>query len=115
MKSAKVYLIMSDTDGVVQWKVGVTARNIQKRINELRTANPNIVGVIDTFEAPESRCYKIESIMKRYLSTYRVDGEWFRSEALDVKRFRDMCESINKNISILEANKELVKRINEMI
>lgn len=100
MGRANVYLVLSDTEGVMQWKIGVTT-NLEQRLNSLKTANPNIVGVSKLYEADEERCYQIESFLKRTLKSHKINGEWIRYDGIDPDKFTALCEKVDGNMTLI--------------
>ena len=57
------------------------ANNVEKRIKIFQTGNPHNVELIYKFYCGQD-CKKIEAKLHKYLRTYRVNGEWFRSVKL---------------------------------
>lgn len=96
----KIYLIYSNTEGIVQWKVGITT-DLNKRLQILKVGNPNIVG-IDTYYEIQNReiAYKVETLLKRQLKNFKVQGEWFSHEALNTETFKYLCEKCEVNANI---------------
>lgn len=114
----KIYLILADTNGINQWKIGITS-NITKRLQILRVGNPNIVGVSATYEIKDRQiAYSVENIVKKYFKQYKVQGEWFKYECLNVDIFIDSCKraQVNANISkIIQDNIKNDKNNNYII
>lgn len=96
----KIYLILSNTEGIGQWKVGITT-DIGKRLQILKVGNPNIVGV-EAYHEIENRviAYKTETLLKKYLKPYQVKGEWFSEESLNPQTFKYLCEKCETNANI---------------
>ena len=46
-----IYLVASELNNETLYKIGVTKRNINKRLNELKTGNPATLYVIHTFNS----------------------------------------------------------------
>lgn len=97
----KIYLIFANTEGIGQWKIGITT-DIDKRLQILKVGNPNIVGVESTYEIYERDvAYKVENLIKRELKQYRVKGEWFSHDCLNAEIFKHLCEKNKENANIL--------------
>lgn len=96
----KIYLIFADTEGIGQWKVGITT-DIDKRLQILKVGNPNIVGV-ESFHTIDNReiAYKTETLLKRYLRPHRIKGEWFSYDSLNSQTFKFLCEKCEANANI---------------
>ena len=75
MKSDYLYIIQSDLTGMI--KIGRSI-NPQKRLKQLQTGNPNKLKLIALFE---NQGWK-EKILHERLSTFRLEGEWFKYECV---------------------------------
>lgn len=71
------------------FKIGVTKRNVNKRLKEIQTGNPGEVFVLKTFESENP--YKIENILHRLYSHKKTINEWFSLNAEDVNSFETLC------------------------
>jgi len=98
----KIYLILANTDGIGQWKVGIST-NLDKRLQILKTGNPNIVG-IETYYKIENKAiaYMVETMIKKTLKPYKVNGEWFTFNALNIEIFKILCEKFEKSANIYQ-------------
>ncbi len=103
-----VYLIFAQVEGVGQWKIGYTTRRAVNRIKEMKTSNPNIVGVEAEYKVFGSHGRQIESVMKRYYNSHLIEGEWFRFEALNGAEFLNKCAQIDNNIKVIKQHSTLI-------
>lgn len=88
-----VYLIEAEIEDVIQYKIGVS-KHPDKRINELKTANPNITDVKNKYNC-ENREYAfiVESLLhKKYLKN-KINGEWYLLEEDDILMFEKNCKT----------------------
>jgi hypothetical protein len=102
-----IYLIYAKTDGIIQWKVGISIHPDQ-RIKELKTANPNIVGICALYQISNRQiAYKTEMLLKRALKPFKIDGEWVEDIALNQSLFFEYCDKyfeIAKSIVQVNSN-----------
>ncbi len=103
-----LYLISAITDGILQWKIGLS-KHPNKRITELKTANPNIQQ-IDALYGIKNRqiAYKTEALMKKNLKSFQIRGEWIEGYALNQTLFTEYCilyEEIAITLVQIENNK----------
>ena len=92
----KVYLISC---GEGQFKIGVTRRDVSKRIKELKTGNSNPFHVISVFESKRAR--KIENTLHGRFKHKLLDGEWFNLDQEEVNNFTRYCISIHENLEYI--------------
>ena len=93
----KVYLInMINTD---LYKIGYTRRDITKRINEIKTGNPQKIEVIHLFESKYHA--KIETWMHNLHASKRMEGEWFELSYDDVMSFKENCQKGHDTFKML--------------
>jgi hypothetical protein len=87
-----IYLIHASVDGLTQWKVGLS-KHPEKRINELKTANPNITHIHALYEISDRKiAYKTEAMLKNFLKPFKINGEWVEQIALNDILFFEYCE-----------------------
>lgn len=92
-----------------QWKVGITT-DLDKRLQTLRVGNPNITGIQTYHEiSDKSVAYMVETMIKKSLKQYRVKGEWFSQESLNIDIFKYLCEKYELNANI---HKQIQDNIN---
>lgn len=71
----KLYLISSFNNDVLQWKIGLS-KHPEKRINELKTSNPNIREIHALYEINNRElAYKTENLLKKRLKEFKINGE----------------------------------------
>lgn len=97
-----VYLISSESNGSTVYKIGITRRDVQKRLAEFRTGNSSLLEVVDVFHSKWGT--KIESNLHRHFRIKKVGGEWFDLEEKDVLDFRRLCQQVHDNLTIIEEN-----------
>ncbi len=97
----KIYLMRCVINDETFYKIGRTKKSVRSRINELQTGNPAPIEYIYEFETKNP--HLLESSLHNYFSQYRVKGEWFSSE-LSVKKFKEYCDTIEKNLNQLFKN-----------
>ena len=101
-QSYKIYLIYAEINDTIQWKIGIT-KDINKRIKQLQTGNPNIVDVVSFYEINNRElAYKVEADIKRVLKKYKIQGEWYLYESLDNDIFLQQCIKSENNMRILQ-------------
>lgn len=100
-----VYLIKAVIEDVIQYKIGLS-KHPQKRILELKTANPNIIDVVVQFET-KNREYAsfIERSLHNYYKFNSIDGEWFKE--IDYVEFVQLCKKF-EHIAISCSNYEQI-------
>ena len=95
-----VYLISSETNGEKTYKIGVTKRNIEKRIKEFKTGNSSDLHIVETFKSKWA--FKIESNLHRLFHNKHKTGEWFFLEPNDIMEFQNLCLKYHENFNIIE-------------
>lgn len=105
------FVYLMNIEGTHYYKIGKTKNVANLRVNQLQTAVPTELKLIETYE---SELYtKIETALHNYLKhkKYRVDdfdyllGEWFILVQDDVDTFKLKCQLIEKNLLFLQNNK----------
>jgi hypothetical protein len=107
-----IYLIKAEIDETIQYKIGLS-KHPDRRFKELKTANPNIIGIDEVF-VTESRdiAYKIESLMQNYYKQNKIDGEWFIN--IDKNEFLNLCSKFEKNAKVYFNIQEKLKQDREL-
>ena len=88
MSKGNIYLV--NMEGTDLYKIGYTKRDITKRLDELKTGNPNVITCVHLFETEHH--VKIESWLHNIHSTNRMEGEWFELTNEDVRNFKQICQ-----------------------
>ena len=91
-----VYLLCELSDNE-RFKIGVTKRDVDKRIKELSTGNSN--EIINKFESEYYK--KVESSLHRKFHTYKTSEggtEWFDLPVDEVIGFTKTCKEVEKTI-----------------
>ena len=94
-----IYLIASELNNQTVYKIGITKRNINKRLNELQTGYPATLSVIHTFES--NYAPKIEKHFHISKASANVGGEWFQLSQQDIIEFIPQCKQIHDNLNLL--------------
>ena len=77
-KSEYIYFIYSEESNAV--KIG-RAKNVEKRLKTLQTANPHELKVIKTFKVKGGKAAKeLESSLHQKFDNIRLSREWFKAE-----------------------------------
>tara|TARA_R110000782_G_scaffold214021_1_gene301940 strand:- start:188 stop:499 length:312 start_codon:yes stop_codon:yes gene_type:complete len=92
-----IYLVnMIDTD---LYKIGYTKRDIDKRVDELQTGNPNKIEPVRLFET--KHYVTLETYMHNRHASKRREGEWFALTDDDVVNFINDCQRGHDTIQML--------------
>jgi len=105
-----VYLLFCvNKDGSEGYKIGVTKRNITKRISELQTGNESKINLLKQYESENFK--KVEKMMHLKYSSYKTEAnnEWFSLEAEHVLSFLEDCKKADETISFLLKNNPFYK------
>ena len=96
-----IYLI-GEMDNRDIYKIGVTKKDINKRIKELQTSSSNELYIRSYFKT--SFPYKLEKMLHRHFMNNNKINEWFtlnESEASNFintcKKYEELIESLNDN------------------
>lgn len=98
-----VYLLsIADNSGDEYFKIGITKRDVKKRISELQTGNPNQVSLLQYYESENYK--KVERWMHRKYAQSKTlaKNEWFQLTDEQVFSFKDDCKEADRNISFLK-------------
>lgn len=107
MEKCSVYLIKAEIDNTIQYKIGLS-KHPETRIKQLKTANPNIIGVDEVYVA-ESRsiAHKIETLVQNYYIEKKIDGEWFIN--INKEDFLQLCKKFENNAKVYLDIQEKIK------
>lgn len=92
-----VYLIKSSETGY--YKIGYSA-NPNQRLKQLQTGCPDKLDIIHTFESVRAK--KLELALHNSFSYARKHNEWFDLSLEDEFKFQSLCETIDKNLLLIE-------------
>jgi len=85
-----------------KFKIGMTKQNIQKRINELQTGNPNEIWCHSYYETDYP--LKIEKMMHGKHASSNIKNEWFDLTVSQVLNFKNECKQCEEILKALEEN-----------
>lgn len=103
-----VYLLLSvSPDNVETHKIGITKRDINKRISELQTGNPNKITLLKQYES--KNYLKVEQWLHRKHSGSKSEAknEWRMLSDEQVFSFISDCKIADDNIKFLLENNSL--------
>jgi hypothetical protein len=95
----KVYLIQSNTNGQITYKIGKTSRDANIRLAELSTGNAGEMAVVCEYESENSSL--IEKALHSHYGHNRLSGEWFKDSIIP-SDFLKICKLIDENIKKLK-------------
>lgn len=104
MKGYVYLLVEIDKNGNERHKIGITKRDVNKRICELQTGNSGIVRLLQTYESPNYK--KIEQWLHNRFSGLKTEAknEWFNLSDDQVFGFIDTCKKLDETIQLLKDN-----------
>ena len=85
--------------GTDNYKIGVTKREVKKRISQLQTGCPDEIILLKKFDCLHYR--KVEMWLHREHASKRVEGEWFTLNEFDISSFESDCQRFNEIIQVL--------------
>lgn len=100
-----VYLL--NAWGTDNYKIGVTKRDVNKRIKQLQTGCPDEIVLVKKFDCEHYR--KVEGWLHRKHGAKRVEGEWFVLEESDIHLFESDCSNFNETIALLTESNPFFK------
>lgn len=104
----KVYLISTGND-IKKYKIGFTKRNVENRINEMKTGNSEDFHIEGYFESKWGT--KIESSLHNKYKSKKISGEWFNLTDDESKGFIDECKQLHDIFEFLsKENTYLIDR-----
>lgn len=95
-----VYLISSEIENSILYKIGYTKRDVNVRIKEFTTGNCSDLNIVSSFRSKWGT--KIESSLHRMFESKRVKNEWFKLDVDDVLGFDNLCKTIHDNFDIIQ-------------
>ena len=100
-----IYLLLSvDINGNEFFKIGVTKRDINKRISELQTGNSDKIQLLNHYQSENFK--KVEKMMHLKYSAFKTEAnnEWFSLQTEHVVSFLENCKEADQTISFLLEN-----------
>lgn len=102
MLNGYVYLI-GETNNSGKYKIGSTRKiNINERIKELQTGNPNELYLKDSFKT--NKPFRLETMLHKHYQNLNENGEWFDLNEEEVTNFKNVCEKYQHIIDSLKDN-----------
>lgn len=97
------YVYLINEEGTENYKIGVTKKDINKRIKELQTGNGSRLILSSYFVSDKP--YKLESMLHRKYEDRKAEGEWFYFDGLNAKQeFMESCKFYQGIINTLKDN-----------
>jgi hypothetical protein len=102
-----VYLLLQiDFEGNESYKIGVTKRDVNIRVSELQTGNPNKISVHRKYDS--KNYLKVERwLHRKYQTRTEAKNEWRTLTDEQVFSFLDDCQTADDNIQFLLDNNSL--------
>jgi hypothetical protein len=97
-----VYLLLEvNQHGEESHKIGISKNEVEKRLKQLRTGNPNKIEVLNFYESKNYK--KVEQWLhsKYCLHKTLANNEWFNLPNEKVLSFLDTCKKADETISLL--------------
>lgn len=108
-----VYLISSDIEGNVLYKIGMTRRDVNERLKEFKTGNASNMEIIDVFKSKWAS--KIENYLHKYFYKKNIGGEWFKLDKEDINSFQEICLKLHNNFETIMNSNTYLKDNNKSI
>ena len=99
-----VYLLLQiDFEGNESYKIGVTKRDVNIRVSELQTGNPNKISVHRKYDS--KNYLKVERwLHRKYQTRTEAKNEWRTLTDEQVFSFLNDCQTADDNIQFLLDN-----------
>jgi hypothetical protein len=94
----KLYLLNQNTTNL--YKIGVTKKDISKRIKELQTGNGNELVLIKYFETQFN--FKFEAAIHAHYRLSKINSEWFKLTNEQIEEFDSVCQLLESNLLLLK-------------
>jgi hypothetical protein len=110
MNKGFVYLLLVvDEKGNEKYKIGVTKREINKRISELQTGNDSKIQLLKHYQS--ENYLKVEKWLHRKYNSFKTESnnEWFALQPEHVISFLKDCKEADDNINFLLQNNPFYK------
>lgn len=100
--SGFVYLLKSYNEDVGDvYKIGISKNEIEERLRNLKTGNPNEIEVIHIYKT-RIKNSKLEARLHRMFKHLLVKGEWYNLSDEDVNNFVYFCEVLERALLEIE-------------
>lgn len=96
------YVYLINMVGTNFYKIGHTTRDVEIRLNELSTGNPEPLELVNYYKT--DNYIKLESWLHRSYKAKKKEGEWFEFDEEFVNEFVNECKTIDKTINMLLEN-----------
>lgn len=96
-----IYLISSLINDEKIYKIGITRREVSKRIDDLKTGNPYEFKIESVFFAKKFG-NSIESRLHFHFKSKQINREWFSLDIDDIESFIGLCESYYKTFEMIQ-------------
>lgn len=96
-----VYLL-GDFEQENIYKIGITRKNIDKRIKQLQTGNSGEIFLLKFYETEYP--FLIERFLHQKFKVKNKKGEWFYLEPENVHNFEKLCKDFEETIISLKDN-----------
>lgn len=100
-----VYLINETNSD--RYKIGITKKDVNKRLKQLQTSNPNELWVVHEYKTDYAN--KLEKVLHNFFRVKKLEGEWFLLNDDDVLNFKDICIEKEKVIEFMVKNNDFFK------
>lgn len=98
----KVYLISSEINNDILYKIGITRRDVKQRLKELKTGNAATLEIVNIFESKWAT--KIEANLHVRFSNLNINREWFSLTPEIVNDFIKICKELDETFEFLSVN-----------
>lgn len=102
-----LYLICNPDEN--SYKIGITRKNVEKRLKSLQTACSAELHVIHTVETDYP--FRLETLLHNHFKNKKLSGEWFALTSDDIKNFKETCNKYLNIINIMKINPFFSKNI----
>ena len=90
-----IYLIQSQINDDYIYKIGITGRDITKRLSEIKTANPGKLTVLYLY--PTKNATILEKSLHRYFEYCKISNEWFKN--IELSTFIKTIEILDNSLT----------------
>lgn len=101
MDNGYVYLLAEMGDKL-RYKIGITKNDVDKRVKQLRTGNPDDIIILNTYKS--SNYKKIERMLHTRFKPERTHLEWFTMTDEQVLSFTSEAKKADETIDFLKKN-----------